>query len=122
MLLNIHLRVATEICGLGPLWQTITIWQRISECYYVKHRKWEPEGVHRQLEGCNRNLPPKATVENSCSTNLKPKTGAKYVLNTKSLNLVSEGVYTKYLPLGNLLHIFKAQIYHVMECVFDINQ
>ena len=29
---------------------------------YVKHRKREPEGVHGQLEGCNRNLRPKAAV------------------------------------------------------------
>ena len=24
--------------------------------FHVKHRKREPEGVHGQLEGCNRNL------------------------------------------------------------------
>ena len=29
---------------------------------HVKHRKREPEGVHGQLEGCNRNLRPKAAV------------------------------------------------------------
>ena len=29
---------------------------------HVKHRKREPEGVHGQLEGCNRNLWPKAAV------------------------------------------------------------
>ena len=29
---------------------------------YVKHRKREPEGVHGQLEGCNRKLRPKAAV------------------------------------------------------------
>ena len=31
-------------------------------CHHVKHRKWEPECVHGQLEGCNRNLRPKAAV------------------------------------------------------------
>ena len=30
--------------------------------FHVKHRKWEPEVVHGQLEGCNRNLRPKAAV------------------------------------------------------------
>ena len=30
--------------------------------HHVKHQKREPEGVHRQLEGCNRNLRPKAAV------------------------------------------------------------
>ena len=29
---------------------------------HVNHRKWEPEGVHGQLEGCNRNLRPQAAV------------------------------------------------------------
>ena len=29
----------------------------------VKHRKPEPEGVHGQLDGCNRDLRPKAAVE-----------------------------------------------------------
>ena len=33
-----------------------------AEGLHVKHRKWEPEGVHGQLEGCNRNLRPKAAV------------------------------------------------------------
>ena len=30
--------------------------------FHVKHRKQEPKGVHGQLEGCNRNLRPKAAV------------------------------------------------------------
>ena len=30
--------------------------------FHVKHWKREPEGVHGQLEGCNRNLRPKAAV------------------------------------------------------------
>ena len=31
--------------------------------FHLKHRKREPEGVHRQLDnGCNRNLRPKAAV------------------------------------------------------------
>ena len=30
--------------------------------FNVKHRKREPEGVHGQLEGCNRNLGLKAAV------------------------------------------------------------
>ena len=34
----------------------------MAEGLHVKHRKWEPEGVHGQLEGCNRNLRPKAAV------------------------------------------------------------
>ena len=29
---------------------------------HVKHRKWEPEGVHGRLDGCNRNLRPEAAV------------------------------------------------------------
>ena len=33
-----------------------------TRCRHAKHRKWEPEGVHGQLEGCNRNLRPKAAV------------------------------------------------------------
>ena len=33
-----------------------------SGCHDVKHRKWEPEGVHGELEGCNGNLQPKAAV------------------------------------------------------------
>ena len=28
----------------------------------IKHRKQDPEDVHRQLEGCNRNLRPKVAV------------------------------------------------------------
>ena len=30
--------------------------------FHVKHWKREPEGVHGQLEGCNRNLRPKAAL------------------------------------------------------------
>ena len=30
--------------------------------FHVKHRTREPEGVHGQIEGCNRNLRPKAAV------------------------------------------------------------
>ena len=34
-------------------------------CLHLKHRKWEPEGVHAwQIEGCNRYLRPKAAVAN----------------------------------------------------------
>ena len=33
-------------------------------CHHAKHRKREPGGVHGQLEGCNRNLLPRAAVEN----------------------------------------------------------
>ena len=33
-----------------------------AEGLHVKHLKWEPEGVQRQLEGCNRILWPKAAV------------------------------------------------------------
>ena len=33
-----------------------------TRCRHAKHRKWEPEGVHGQLEGCNRNLRPQAAV------------------------------------------------------------
>ena len=40
-------------------------------CHHVKHRKWEPEGVHGQLDGCNRNLRPKAAVANN--NHLAPK-------------------------------------------------
>ena len=29
---------------------------------YIKHRKREPEGVPGQLEGCNRDLRPKAAA------------------------------------------------------------
>ena len=32
--------------------------------FHVKHRKREPEGVHGQLEGCNRKMRPKAAVAN----------------------------------------------------------
>ena len=32
-------------------------------CLHLKHRKWEPKGVHAwQTEGCNRYLRPKAAV------------------------------------------------------------
>ena len=30
--------------------------------FHVKHWKPKPEGIHGQLEGCNRNLRPKAAV------------------------------------------------------------
>ena len=30
--------------------------------FHVKHRKRKPENVHGQLEGCKRNLRPKAAV------------------------------------------------------------
>ena len=33
-----------------------------AEGLHIKHRKWEPERVYGQLEGCNRNLRPKAAV------------------------------------------------------------
>ena len=36
-----------------------------TRCRHAKHRKWEPEGVHGQLEGCNRNLRPKAAGANN---------------------------------------------------------
>ena len=38
--------------------------------HHVKHRKREPEGVHGQLEGFNRNLRPQAAVANN--NNLAP--------------------------------------------------
>ena len=34
----------------------------VATFFHVKHLKWEPEGVHGQLAGCNRNLRPKAAV------------------------------------------------------------
>ena len=33
--------------------------------FHVKHQKREPEDVHGQIEGCNRNLRPKAAVANN---------------------------------------------------------
>ena len=44
---------------------------------HVKHREWEPEGVHGQLEGCNRNSRPKAAVANN--NHLPPKSSAGQV-------------------------------------------
>ena len=38
---------------------------------YVKQRKRETEGVHGQLEGCNRNSRPKAAVANNNHLALK---------------------------------------------------
>ena len=34
---------------------------------HVKHRKREPEGVHGQLEGCNKKLRPKAVLKNTAA-------------------------------------------------------
>ena len=33
-----------------------------AEGLHVKHRKWEPESVQGQLDGCDRNLRPKAAA------------------------------------------------------------
>ena len=38
--------------------------------FHVKHRKWEPEGVQGQLEGCNGNLRPKAAVAKELHGNM----------------------------------------------------
>ena len=38
--------------------------------FHVKQRKREPEGVHGQLEGCNRNLRPKAAVAKKLHGNM----------------------------------------------------
>ena len=38
--------------------------------FHVKRRKREPEGVHGQLEGCNRNLRPKAAVAKELHGNM----------------------------------------------------
>ena len=38
--------------------------------FHVKHRKREPQGVHGQLEGCNRNLRPKAAVAKEVHGNM----------------------------------------------------
>ena len=38
--------------------------------FHVKHRKREPEGVHGQLEGSNRNLRPKAAVAKELHGNM----------------------------------------------------
>ena len=38
--------------------------------FHVKHRKCEPEGVHGQLDGCNRNLRPKAAVAKELHGNI----------------------------------------------------
>ena len=37
---------------------------------HVKHRKWEPEVVQGQLEGCNRNSRPKAAVAKELHDNM----------------------------------------------------
>ena len=51
---------------LGPFiksfFSVLIIFFERTTIFHVKHRKREPEGVHRQLEGCNRNLQPKAAV------------------------------------------------------------
>ena len=44
------------------------------------HRKREPEGVHGQLERCNRNLRPKAAV--ATNNNLAPNLFLNFVQNT----------------------------------------
>ena len=49
-------------------------------CHHVKHRKREPEGVHGQLEGFNRNFRPKAAVANN--NNLAPNLFLNFVQNT----------------------------------------
>ena len=38
--------------------------------FHVKQRKREPEGVHGQLERCNRNLRPKAAVAKELQGNM----------------------------------------------------
>ena len=54
---------------------------------HANHRKWEPEGVHRPLEGCNRNLRPKAAVANN--NHLAPKFSGVQVYFA-SLNILSK--------------------------------
>ena len=46
----------------------------------IYHRKREPEGVHGQLEGCDRNLRPKAAVANN--NNLVQNLFLNFVQNT----------------------------------------
>ena len=48
--------------------------------YPFIHRKREPEGVHGQLERCNRNLRPKAAV--ATNNNLAPNLFLNFVQNT----------------------------------------
>ena len=38
--------------------------------FHVKHRKREPEGVHGQLEGCNRKMRPKVAVAKKLHGNM----------------------------------------------------
>ena len=40
----------------------LKIFSETTTFFNVKYRKREPEGVHVQLEGCNRKLWPKAAV------------------------------------------------------------
>ena len=58
-------------------------------CYlfHVKHRKREPEGLHGQLEDCNRTLRPKAAVANN--NHLAPNYSRGQVYYT-SLNVLSK--------------------------------
>ena len=49
------------------------------------HRKREPEGVHGQLKGCNRNLRPKTAM--AINNNLAPNLFLNFVLNTFSIVL-----------------------------------
>ena len=57
--------------------------------HHVKHRKREPEGVHGQLEGFNRNLRPKAAVANN--NHLAPKFSAGQVYYTSLIILSKSG-------------------------------
>ena len=56
-------------------------------CHHVKHRKREPEGVHGQLEGCNRNLRSKAAVANNNHMAPKVSGGQEYY---NSINILSK--------------------------------
>ena len=58
-------------------------------CHHVKHRKREPEGVHGQLEGCNRNLRPKAAMANN--NHLAPKFSGGQVYYTSLIILSKSG-------------------------------
>ena len=57
--------------------------------HHVKHRKREPEGVHGQLDGFNRNLRPQAAVANN--NHMAPKLSGSQVYYTFSIFLSKSG-------------------------------
>ena len=82
-------------------------------CHHVKHRKREPEGVHGQLEGCNRNLRSKAAVANN--NNLAPNLFLNFVQNT-SFSIVLKFGAKLSIRLEDISKLRKILLYMFQFC------